>query len=280
MSNVRVIEAPLQEIRAASTAGGGTALTTTLGLTSLPIGTDWISITPRNFAGAGVVKFAVNPWLTIIRTTDLLASEGTDWSSEAQDGDTTAIANGAFPTFANGGAIYVGSWLPFSGVMVDVGTVNAVLSTLLVDYWNGGAWVNITPTDGTDTGAIFAQDGNVTWTVPTAWKKSTLNNNGAVSASSISAWTKQAPYLANLYWTRWSQADGALTDPSTILQMRAINRSTAYAELVSGQTFAESFPASVGAINGFASVEALTDAGTANLVINAATRYSQEIGGF
>lgn len=163
--------------------------------------------------------------------------------------------------------------------MVDVGTVNAVATTLSVDYWNGGSWVNITPTDGTDTGAIFAQDGNVTWTVPAAWTKSTLKNNSAVTATSTVGWASQAPYSANLYWTRWT-VDAALTDPSTILQLRSINRSTTYAELVSGQTFAESFPSPVGSGNGFASVQALTDAGTANIIINAATRYSNEIGGF
>lgn len=286
MSNVRTIEAPLQEIRAASTASGGTALqaaaitTTNLGaIISLPIGADWISVTPRNFAGGVVAKFAINPWLTIVKTDNLLLSEGTDISSEAQDGDTTAIAFGAFDTLANGDALYIGSWIPFRGVQVDVGTVNAVATTLTVEYWNGGSWVTTSATDSTDTGATFAVDANVTWTVPTAWTKSTLKNNGAVTATSTSGWVSQSPYTANLYWTRWTTS-AAHTDPSTILQFRALNRSTAYAELVSGQTFAESFPAPVGAGNSFASVEAICDAGTANLIVNAATRYSSEIGGF
>ena len=115
MSNVRTIEAALQEIRAASTASGGTALTDTLGLISLPIGSDWLSITPRNFVGAAVARFAVNPWLTIIKTADLLVSEGTDLSVEAQDGDTTAMSFASMDTLANGDALYVGSWLPFRG---------------------------------------------------------------------------------------------------------------------------------------------------------------------
>ena len=283
MSNVRTIEAALQEIRAASTASGGTALTDTLGLISLPIGSDWLSITPRNFVGAAVARFAVNPWLTIIKTADLLVSEGTDLSVEAQDGDTTAMSFASMDTLANGDALYVGSWLPFRGVQIDMAAaVNGDASVILVEYWNGGGWTDISATDGTDTaGASLAKDGNVDWTVPSAWAKSSLHSNAAVSASNavFNSWATRSPYGASLYWTRWSW--GTVLDASVdVNQIRTLNRSTAYAELTEGQPFAESFPSPVGAGNSFACVEALTNAGIGNLIVNVATRYSAERGAF
>lgn len=62
-------------------------------------------------------------------------------------------------------------FLGFSGVtggmrIVMTASVNGTANTMAVKYWNG-AWTNITPTDGTDTGASLAQSGNVTWTAPT-----------------------------------------------------------------------------------------------------------------
>ena len=282
MSNVRVVDAPLQEIRAASTASGGTALNTIAALISLPIGADWISVTPRNFVGAAVARVAINPWLTIVRTADLLLSEGTDFSSEAQDGDTT-VFSAFLDTLANGDAYYIGSWLPFRGVAVDVTTVNSVGAvTLLCEYWNGGTWVTLSATDGTISGGTtLAVDGNVTWTVPAAWAKSSLRSNIAVTASAATfdGWAVKTPYVADLYWTRWT-VDVAITAGATFAQLRPLNRSTAYAELTLGQPFTESFPSPVGAGNSFSCVEALTDAGTANLIVNAATRFSAERGAF
>ena len=59
----QVIPALLSELRAASTASGGTALTTTLAHITIPWGTDYLSITPRNFAECAVVRYLLNPYL-------------------------------------------------------------------------------------------------------------------------------------------------------------------------------------------------------------------------
>ena len=266
------ISAPLYEVRAASTAAGGTALSTTAGLITIPMGADWLSLTPRNLVGATVARVALNPRLTIIKTANLLASEGTDLSAEAQDGDTTAMAFGGFNTLANGDAQYVGSHVPFRGVLVDVGTVNAVPGTLTVDYWDGSsAWVDTSATDNTDTGAPFAQDGTVVGTVPAGWTRSSLRTNGAVTAGAavFDAFVSRAPYINNLYWTRWTTS-AAHTDPSTILQLRSLNRSTAYLELLSGQTYEQKL-----VNDAIAAVEALTDAGTANLIVNVGVAWGE-----
>jgi hypothetical protein len=55
----------------------------------------------------------------------------------------------------------------------------------------------------------------------------------------------------------------------TVLAMTAMPRSTAYAELISGQTFETRIHHGIG---GISAVEALTDAGTASLIVNVGVR--------
>lgn len=258
----KVLPRELTELRAASTASGGTALTTTAGLISIPLGSDYISITGRNFVGAAVVRVILNPWLSIFYTTDA-GSSFTDISDEMQDGDATDVALDSFPATGTG-FIYIGAKVPFRGVAVDVGTgPNGTANTIEVKYWNGTNWTTITPTDATDTGASLAADGNVTWTVPTAWKKASL----AAIGDTLPA---ECNKREEMYWTRWAW-DVALDSDTDIVQLRALNRSTAYAEYIEGQTV------EVGVQNRrIASVEALTDAGTANLIVNAGALAASE----
>ena len=135
---------------------------------------------------------------------------------------------------------------------------NNTASVLTVNYWNGGAWTAISETDGTETGGntAFAQDGSVTWTVPAAWARASLVAIGDTALKA--SWSMQP-----LYWTRWEVS--ATTEATwAILQMRSLNRSTAYAELLEGQVFECGLAGDL-----VACVEALTDAGTANVVVNA-----------
>ncbi len=267
-----------------SLAAGGPTLSTTLKSLAIPLGAEWVSLTPRNFAGgAGTMRFALAPRLTIIVTTDLLATgvnEGLDQdpttitsfptqdiSDEMQDGDQTDFAIDSIDTLANLDAIFVGSPLPFRGVTVDIGTDAQGTSSrvLTVSYWAGGNdWVDTSDTDGTITGsASMAVDGTVTWAVPTDWAKATLFGTadgieGMINETSIQEkWSKN-----KLYWTRWEWS-GAL-DSTDIRQMKALARSTDYAELLEGQKLEFAIdPLDV------ATLEVLTDAGTGNVVANA-----------
>src|SRR3972149_4552495 len=138
-----ILQGPLGEVRAVSTAGGGTALTTTAARVVLPRGTKWLSLIPRALTGADVVQFNFNPWLTIIKTTDLLATQAniTDYSDAAQDSSAaTDVDLSSLSTLANLDAVYVGSHLPFSGVEVDIDAANGTASVLTVTYWDGSAW--------------------------------------------------------------------------------------------------------------------------------------------
>jgi hypothetical protein len=262
-----VLPEELTELRAVSTASGGTALTTTLSLISVGTagwGADYLSITPRNFASCAVVRFLLNPYLTIFHTQDAGATV-TDLSDELQDGDTTSTA---FTTFAitGTGYLYAGAAVPFSGVSVDLGTnKNDTASVITVKYWNDtDAWADISDTDGTDVaGDSMKQSGDVTWTVPTIWQKTSLAEIGDTLPTSTTN------YGVPMYWTRWEWS--AALDTVDIDVMQAINRVTTYAELLEGQTLELKL-----SDREIASVQALTDAGTANLVVNVGTLQGSE----
>ena len=263
---VNIIPVELTEIRAASTASGGTALSTTLAQDEIPFGSDYLSITPRALSGAAVVRFALNPFLTIFYTTDagLSIDNIVDISDEMQDGDATDHALDNFPA-ASTGLIYVGARVPFRGVAVTMGDKNDDATVITVNYWNGGAWTDISDTDGTDDGGdSMKQDGSVTWTVPAAWTRASL---AAIGDTFPSGTPEQG---AVRYWTRW-QWSNALDASIDVRTMLALNRSTSYAELVDGQTI--EFKVSDREIG---NVEALTNAGTANLIINAGAIIGSE----
>ena len=269
-----VIAGAVGEIRAAS-AANGTALTTTATFIQLPLNTKHITVTPRNFATAVVVRWNRNPWLVVLKTTDNMLGLPTDYSKVAQDADAaTDVVVSSLGALADGDFLLIGSHQRFRGVYIDVdGTNGAGTATLAVAYWNGSAWVDVsTLSDGTNGGnRVFEQDGIVTWDVPTPWAKASL-------PSIYPAFVNKQPeaYYADvpLYWVRLS-VSAALTDTAvTFNSLVAANRSTAYAELVSGQTWEEQVKH--GEIGGIGCIEALTDAGTANLLVNVATRQGGE----
>lgn len=252
---------PLGEVRAASTAAGGTALTTTAGVISLLKGTQYVSLEGRNYSTAVVVQYALVPYLLVYKTADLLATI-TDYSAAAQDGDAgTDVVLSSLDTLANGDALWVGSRVPFRGLRADVDAANANASVLTGVYWDGNSLENITLTDGTDSGgATMAVDGAITWTVPTDWVPASLVTIGSAAAS--------VPHSTEpLYWVRLV-VSAALDSSSTLNSLLALSRSTAYAELVTGRVIEMRVNRGLG---GVAGVEALTNAGTANLIVNCAT---------
>jgi len=261
---VKTIPVELTELRAASTAGGGTALTTTLGLIPILFGADYMSITPRNFVGCAVARVALNPYLRIFHTQDA-GGHVVDISDEMQDGDAVSVALAAF-AIAGTGYMYVGATLPFRGAKVTLGTnKNGAASVITVRYWNGGAWADTDDTDGTisPAGTSMGKTGDITWTVPAAWAKKSLVAIGDTLPAGCDKFTEK-------YWTRWEWS--AALDSVDVDGIQALNRSTAYAEYLEGQ--AVNFKVSNREI---ASVEALTNAGTANLVVNVGALVGSEL---
>lgn len=254
-----------QEIQSLSTAAGGTALGTTAPGTFfiLPDGCAGVDLIARNLAGgATVAQFQLSPWLTVLKTTDLLAAIAnlTDYSKAAANTTTGDVVLSSLDTLANNDALYIGSHVPFAGVRCVSTAANSNASVLTVTYWDGTAWTDISKTDGTiSAGATFGQTGNVTWTVPTAWVAASLP---AVVSGSVAS----LPHFEDsLYWTRWV-VSAALDASTTLASMIAINRSTAYCEMIAA------FNKSMGLYKGFGGVtaiHALLDAGTGNLIVNA-----------
>lgn len=258
---------PFGEIRAVSTAGGGSALSTTAIALPILTGTRTVQYIARNFATAVVLKLARNPYLLVYKTADNLATI-TDYSENAQDGSTsTDVTLSSLDTLANGDALWLGAHLPFRGVQVDVDAANGTVSALAAHYWDGNSLEALTVTDGTDSGgATFAVDGAITWTMPSDWAPATL-----VAAGSA-AGTIAHSGLA-LYWARLT-VSAALDSSTTLNSMLALNRSTAYAEYPLGLTLEERIQKGLGY---FGAIEALTDAGTASLIVNCISQYP---GGF
>ncbi len=267
---VETINVPLFETRATSTAGGGTALSTTTSTIAILKPAEWISVTPRNLGGgATVAQIALTPKLTIVQTTDNLSSVAglTNLTEELQDGDVTDVDLGT--AFGTGDDwIYIGGILPFRGARVTEGTTdNTEAVALDVEFWNGGSFVNVsTLVDGTSGAQSLDQTGNVTWDVPAGWQRGSLKNLVVDSVN-----TTATPFMGlNVYWVRWQWA-GALTNSTDIRGLQALARSTAFMELLDGQTYEQKIP-----INRFGTVEAVTNAGTANLIINVGTGWGVE----
>lgn len=238
--------------RLLSTAGGGTALTTTDAFIAIPPGINAVTITPRNFATAVVAEVALNPFLSVIKTLDALGTAPVDYSEEAQDGDAaTLVTLSSLPTLANGGAIYVGADDLFGGLQATVVSTNSGGGTMAVHYWNGTAWTDISPTDNTTN---LNASGSVTWTVPTAWV--------AASLSSIlnRIWK---PIGREQYWIRITTSV-AYDASVTLSSLYARNRYATQMELASGQVFQTAINR---AQNG-GCIQAAVDAVTGNLIVN------------
>jgi hypothetical protein len=139
-------------------------------------------------------------------------------------------------------------------------TVQTAARVLTINYWDGGAWVDLENSEGTKVGSdCLQQNGDETWTVPTAWTRSSLKAIGATTRG-------DGPFAANLYWTQWT-VNGALTDPFDLRDIVGLNQSSVYSEL------AEGVPLEIGLRTArISAVEAKTDTGTANLIVNVGTR--------
>ncbi len=247
-------------------ASKGVACTTTAAFTPFHQGTEHIDIVPRNLSTAVVVKYAFCPYLIILKadSADGLGGHLEDNTQVAQDGSTDTSVT--LSSFAAGRALYVGSAIPFRGAHVDVDGANSTGSTVItVSYWNGSEWVDTGDTDGTISGGIsLAQDGAITWTVPSAWQSSTLKKLAAGAGETLDS-SRQNWADTTMYWTKWTWSH-AMDAAVTLDHILGINESTAYAELTDSTAYEGRIHNGFGA-NGVAGIEALTDDGTANLIV-------------
>lgn len=110
----------------------------------------------------------------------------TDYSAAVNDNSaaTDAVLS-SLDTVANGDWLLVSAPSQFIGIAVDMDAANpnSTAANTTCEYWNGTAWAAFTNlVDGTDTGANFAQDGQITWALPAAWATSTIDTVTAYQA--------------------------------------------------------------------------------------------------
>lgn len=274
----------LGETRVSSTTSGGTALTTTAGFIQLPAQPSMervaqighLTITPRKWAGASVVRLLINPWLVVLKTTDGMTTYPTDYSRIAQDNSTSTLVDiSTLNLVSSGDWLLVGSHIPFRGAYCNVFGTNTTASVVLsVKYWTG-SWTDISATvSGVTTSTAFDKAGLVYWTVPAAWKPASLGDlyprTPAPADHEVTVDYRTLP----LYWTRW-EIDTAITDTSvTMYYMCAANRSVLYDELARGQAGTEKIKHGLG---GVGCIEALTDLGTASLIVSMAADHESEL---
>lgn len=239
----------------------GLSLTTTATLAPLPKNAKHLFLSPHTFADSAVVaRIAVNPYLVVLKTTDALSAAPTEYSEAAQDGSTsTDVVLSSLGTAAQSDFLYVGAVRQFGGVYCDVDAANGTASVITVKYWDGNSWEDISDTDGTASGgASLAQDGIISWTVPSDWTPTTLLAAGD---------TEQAHRWCNqpFFWTRWEWSAG-LDSSTTLNAMLATAPDSAFFELITGKSYEQGLDRMH-----HASIQALTDTGTAKLVVGFAT---------
>lgn len=120
----------------------------------------------------------VRPYLPTAGAIASRAASFTDVTAAALDANS--VLTGAFWTGHAGGPaaaerqyVYIGSTAPFDRVTADLSTLAAGAGALVAEYYNGSSWTALSGvTDGTASGGnTLAQDGDVTWTIPTNWAK-------------------------------------------------------------------------------------------------------------
>lgn len=260
----------LGELRSISTADGGTALSTTATYIQFPALAKagdkkkaHLFITPRNFATAVTAKYLLNPWLTVLKTTDGVATVPVDYSIEAQDSSTsTSVTLSSMPLYSTtGGFVLIGSHEKFGGAYFDMDGTNSTASTVLsVYYRNTVGWADTSATvSGVTSSVAFDQDGLVYWTVPSDWTSAKLKDIYPITAGKYYA---EIP----LFWTQW-RCTHVMDTSVTVDAITAYNRSTTYSEWLEGQVFEEKMEYGFG---GFGCIQAIVGAGTANLIVNVA----------
>ena len=100
--------------------------------------------------------------------------EGRDYSVQVSDGRSNTVAVlDDLDTFANNECIFIGVPVKFKSVTITVSAANGNASVLTGYYRKSdNTWAALSGfTDGTASGgATFAQNGTISWTVPTDWK--------------------------------------------------------------------------------------------------------------
>jgi hypothetical protein len=128
-----------------------------------------------------------------------------DFTSDASNITESDINIGTVFTTFGTDRLYIGAESEFDGLFVEMhSTLNAIASTLTVKFSGPSGFTALTAINGTlTTSATFAKSGRITWSLPSTWQRSTVNN------------------LDELYWIELS-VSAALTAGTKVSQVLPI----------------------------------------------------------
>jgi hypothetical protein len=125
-------------------------------------GTIAVTVTPQNASKAWMIDDPAGTPVYVDETVDL------------SDADASDVQ--LFPaTEVSGDQFAIGFTSPFAKLAWVIGTLG-VGGTVAWKYWNGTAWTTVTGLTDTTTG-FTASPGTVTFTMPTDWKRRSLNGS-------------------------------------------------------------------------------------------------------
>ena len=175
----------------------------------------------------GVIMYSGSAWRralspALVHVLYYDTSESTYTSYKTQATDRLSTTHVKLDAMATGDYLYLGFSQPALGIQIDMGSnVNAEDKELDVEYCSTAvpgtlAFTNVEgDNDGTDSSGTLAQDGVYTWTLPTAWVRSTLG-------------THQIPLYTKCYWIRFCPT-GALSTTVDVNEIIPVYKNTNYA---------------------------------------------------
>jgi hypothetical protein len=176
---------------------------------------------------------ALAPALLEVLYYDTSAGTYTSYWTEATDGGSTGHV--PLDAMATGDYLYLGFAEPVRGAYIDIGSnVNANAASLDIEYSSTAVGLGATlaftdvagDSDGTvSTGKTMAQDGVITWTVPSAWVRTTLG-------------THAIPLYRKCYWIRFCPS-AALSATVDVNQIIPVYKNTNYAYMMPATSYVE-----------------------------------------
>lgn len=206
-------------------------------------------------------RLHLNPRINDVRFYDASATAGSRWKSEVvnlTDRDTATGTGSDMNSMTTSDFLYMCFEEPVGGVRATIGNANANAATMTATYRkNDDTWASLTITDGTASGgAPLAVTGNITWTTPTDWKRTSL----AVPTGIFGLTETDAPGVDG-HWVRFA-IDAAADSTTSITELASINRDTSRGYFYSGVEYSFSFD-----LRRLGAIEAILGSGTATMDI-------------
>jgi hypothetical protein len=126
---------------------------------------------------------------------ECLRYDGSDWTDDTAESQSAGGTPFSLLVLASDYR-YFAHREKFNKLRFNLDTLGTY-GTLTWEYWNGSSWTTLSVTDGTNG---FHQDGDVTFTPPSDWKPTTVNN------------------IANKFWVRVSAV--SVTTAATVFQIQ------------------------------------------------------------